>query len=488
MERREEIRQNRIKKKEALENSGHHSYPEKSKRTHKIEDCLSQFEDWEESGEEVRLGGRIRSLRGHGKLTFFTIEDESGSMQALVSENETGKRAYEFFARVFDIGDFIEIRGPLFHTKKGEKTLKVVDYKMLSKSVLPLPEKWHGLQSVEERYRKRYLDLIVNKDQKEAFIKRSRIFKEMRSYLEEKDFLEVETPVLQPIYGGTAANPFKTHHNALDMELFLRIAPELYLKRLLVGGFEKVFEFARCFRNEGIDRSHNPEFTLLELYFAYADYKDMMKLAEEMMSSVVEKVFGGTEIFYNEEKINFSGPFQRIEFEDIIKKETGLDINEMNKESLEEEAKKRGIDIEPGAGKAEICDEIFKEECRDKIRQPAFIIHHPYGFQPLAKSKENDESKLSTFQLYVAGWEVMNGFSELNDPFEQRRRFEEQEKMKEEGFEEAQRMDEDFLEALEYGMPPAVGCGVGMDRLCAILTNSYSLREIILFPTMRPKE
>ncbi len=487
MERGEEIRQNRIKKKETLENSGFPAYPESTKRTHMIRECLSSFDDLMEEETEVVLTGRVRSLREHGKLTFFTIEDGTGKIQAFLSESNIGKEGYKFFLQSFDMGDFVEIRGPLFHTKRGERTLRVADYKMLTKSILPLPEKWHGLQSMEERYRKRYLDLIFNEKQKEAFIKRSEIIKKLRSFLEKKDFLEVETPVLQPIYGGTAATPFKTHHNTLDMELYLRIAPELYLKRLLVGGFERVFEFARCFRNEGIDRSHNPEFTLLEFYWAYADYKDMMRFTEEMLSSVIEEVFGSLEIDYGEQKISFSTPFERIEFSEVIKKETGLNIEEMNKEALKDEAENRGLEIALGAGKAEICDEIFKKECREKLVQPTFLIHHPEGFQPLAKHKSGDDTKLSTFQLYIAGWEVVNAFSELNDPFLQRERFKEQEKMKEEGFEEAQRMDEDFLEALEYGMPPAAGFGMGIDRLCAILTNSYSLREIILFPTMRKR-
>ncbi len=488
MDRIEEIRQNRIKKKEALEKAGFSSYPEKTGRTHLINDCLSDFDSLEKEEKEVILGGRVRSLREHGKLAFFTMEDDSGMIQGFLSEESIGKEAYNLFFEIFDIGDFIEAKGVLFHTKRGEKTIKLNNYKVLAKGVLPLPEKWHGLQSVEDRYRKRYLDLIFNKEQKEAFRKRSQVVRELRHFLEERKFVEVETPILQPIYGGTTATPFQTHHNTLDMELYLRIAPELYLKRLLVGGFEKVFEFARCFRNEGIDRTHNPEFTMLEFYWAYADYKDMMKLTEEMLSSVIEKVFGSKKITYGEEELDFEAPFPRIEFTDIIKRETGLNIEEMNKDALEEEAKKRGIKIPPGAGKAEICDDLFKHECRGKLIQPVFVIHHPEGSQPLAKNNENDPSKLSTFQLYIAGWEVVNAFSELNDPFEQKRRFQEQEKMKEEGFEEAQIMDEDFLEALEHGMPPTAGFGMGIDRLCAILTDSYSLRDIILFPTMRPKK
>lgn len=487
MDRLEELRQNRIEKLRFLQERGVSPYPQKTGRTHTILEVLENFSSLSEKEKEIIVVGRLRTIRRHGKITFVVIEDQSANIQGFFAEDGLGKNDYAFFLDNFDIGDFIEIRGILFETKRGEKTIKVADYTMLVKALRPLPEKWHGLQSVEERYRKRYLDLIFNKEQKQAFEKRSMIIKEMRNFLEDKGFLEVETPVLQPIYGGTSATPFKTYHKTLDMELYLRIAPELYLKRLLVGGWEKVFEFARCFRNEGIDRSHNPEFTLLEFYWAFADYKDMMHLTEEMIATVVEKVFGEKKIAYKDQILNFETPFERIEFADIIRKETDIDIEEMNAEGLKREAEKMGIEITPGAKKAEICDEIFKDKCKEKIIQPTFVIHHPVGFQPLAKCKEGSNTQLATFQALVAGWEVVNAFSELNDPLEQRKRFEEQEKMRSEGFKEAQRMDEDFLEALEYGMPPAAGFGMGVDRLAAILTNSHSLREILLFPAMKKK-
>ncbi|MGM0439447.1 MAG: lysine--tRNA ligase [Patescibacteria group bacterium] len=487
MDRIEELRQNRKEKIEYLRKRGLAAYPQETGRTHSVKEALDNFKNLSEKEEQVTLVGRVRAMREHGKICFINFEDGKGEIQGFFAEDRLGEEAYEIFLDSFDVGDFIEVRGVLFETRRGEKTIKAADYKMLSKSLRPLPEKWHGLQSVEDRYRKRYLDLIFNKEVKEAFEKRSEIIKELRKFLEKEDFLEVETPVLQPIYGGTSARPFTTHHNALDSDLFLRIAPELYLKRLIIGGWEKVCEFARCFRNEGIDRSHNPEFTMLEFYWAYADYKDMMKLVENMLSTVVENVFGSTEIVYKDQKIDFSAPFERLEFAEAIKKETGLDIEEMNAEGLKKEAEDRGIDIEPGSKKAEIADEIFSEECQDKIIQPTFVIHHPRGFQPLAKALDADEDKLATIQGCVAGWEFINAFSELNDPLEQGKRFDEQEEMKKEGFEEAHPKDEAFLEALEHGMPPTAGFGMGVDRLAAILTNSHSLREILLFPAMKKK-
>ncbi len=488
MDRIEELIQNRKEKLEHLRRRGLSGYPQKTGRTDKIEDALNNFSELSKKEKEITLVGRIRALREHGKICFLNFEDGTGEIQAFFSEDGLGEKAFQLFLDTFDVGDFIEVRGVLFETKRGEKTIKAADYKMLSKSLRPLPEKWHGLQSVEDRYRKRYLDLIFNKDVKEAFEKRSEIIKEIRRYLEDKGFLEVETPVLQPIYGGTSARPFTTHHNALDKELFLRIAPELYLKRLIIGGWDKVFELGKCFRNEGIDRSHNPEFTVLEYYWAYADYKDLMRLSEDMIYTVVKKIFKSKEIEYDGKKINFETPFKRVEFSDIIRKETGLNIDDMNKKALKKAAEEMGIDIDPGSRKAEICDEIFKNKCREKITQPTFVIHHPEGYQPLAKSLKDDDSKLATFQGYIAGWEFINAFSELNDPQIQRERFEEQEEMRKEGFEEAQPKDEDFLKALEHGMPPTAGFGMGVDRLVAVLTNSHSLREILLFPTMKSKD
>ncbi|MEK7519346.1 MAG: lysine--tRNA ligase, partial [Patescibacteria group bacterium] len=423
----------------------------------------------------------------HGGATFLDIEDGSGRMQAFLQKNKLGERSYKFFLDNFDIGDFIELRGILIKTKKGEKTIEAADFKMLVKSLLPLPEKWHGLKDTEERYRKRYLDLIFNSEIKKKFELRSRIVSEIRKFLDGQGFLEVETPVLQSIYGGAKARPFKTYLNAFNIPMYLRIALELHLKRLLIGGFEKVYEIGRIFRNEGVDRSHNPDFTMLEFYIAYANYKDLMKLTEQMFEVILKSIFKKLEINYESKKINFKTPWPRIEFSQILKRYTKINLEEIHLESLKKESKKLGVEIEKGAQKAEISDAIYKKYCLPKIWQPTFIINHPLGAFPLAKQLEKNPKQLANFQLVVAGWELINAFSELNNPLEQSRRFEEQEKSFKAGFEEAQRMDRDFLEALEYGMPPSAGFGMGIDRLTALLTDSHSLREVILFPTMKPK-
>ncbi len=486
MSRKDELRQNRLDKKKRIEAEGLHPYPVFTKRTHTIEKVLSDFSQLKKLEEEVFIVGRIRSFRQHGKIVFIDIEDGTEKVQIFISEDGVGPTPYIFFTENLDIGDFIQVKGVLFLTKREEKSVNASDIKVLSKNILPLPEKWHGIQDTEERYRKRYLDILFTEGVKSNFETRSKIIKSLRAFLDEKGFLEVETPILQPIYGGAGARPFKTHLNALSMDFYLRIAPELYLKRLLVGGFEKVYELGRCFRNEGMDRSHNPEFTSLEFYWAYSDYKQLMNFTEEMLVNLVKNVFNKEEIWYEDNKIDMKSPWPRLQFNDVIKKETGIDIEEINKEELAKEAENMGIKIEKGADKARISDEIFKNKCRHTLIQPTFIIHHPEGFQPLAKGLP-ETNKLANFQLYIAGWEVVNAFSELNNPIEQQKRFKEQENMLKEGFEEAQRMDDDFIEALEYGMPPAVGFGMGVDRLTAILTNSHSLREIIIFPAMRKK-
>ncbi|RLC38095.1 MAG: lysine--tRNA ligase [Candidatus Nealsonbacteria bacterium] len=482
-----EIRKNRIEKLKKLLHAGLNPYPTKSRRTHQIAEVLKNFSKLEKKAEEVVIAGRVRTLRFHGGATFFDLEDGSGKIQVLFRKDKIGEKGYEFFKKVVDIGDFLEIKGTLMKTKTGEKTIGASDFNFLAKSLLPLPEKWHGLKDIEERYRKRYLDLLFSEEVRKKFERRSAIIKTLRDFLQKEGFLEVETPILQPIYGGAKARPFKTHLNALDLDLYLRISPELYLKRLIVGGFEKIYEIGKCFRNEGVDKSHNPDFTMLEFYWAYADYKEMMKLTEKMFSFLLKKVFGKLEIEYAGKKINFTPPWRRLEFFDFFQKETGLDLEELSSEGLQREAEKLGIEVEKGAQKAEIADKIFKKICQDKIWHPTFLLHHPLGAFPLAKTFEKNPKKLANFQVIVAGWELINAFSELNDPIEQRKRFEEQEKLYKKGLEEAQRMDEDFLTALEYGMPPAAGFGMGIDRLVALLTDSHSLREVILFPTMRPK-
>ena len=482
----DEIRKARLKKLKALQSAGLSPYPEKTKRTHTCGEALKHFASFARSKREVFLAGRLMSLRQHGGLVFAHIQDSSGSFQLVLKKDHLGEKGYQFFLDNFDVGDFIAAGGILFKTKKGEKTLEVADYTMLTKSLLPLPEKWHGLKNVEERYRKRYLDLLFNPAVKEKFVVRAAIIREIRTFLEEEGFLEVETPILQPLYGGGKAKPFKTHLNALGIDLYLRIALELYLKRLLVGGFEKVYEIGKCFRNEGMDKSHNPDFTMLEFYWAYADYKDLMKFTEKLFLTLVKRVLGKTQIIYDGKKIDFKTPWPRIEFNQLFKKHTGIDLNEIHIVALRKEAKKL-LGLEPKGGKAEIADEIYKKMCRPKLWQPTFVIHHPLGAFPLAKQLQKDQGHTANFQLVVADLEIVNAFSELNDPIEQRKRFLDQEKILKEGFEEAQRLDEDFIEALEYGMPPAAGFGMGIDRLVALLTNSRSLREVILFPIMRPR-
>ncbi|MCD5396180.1 MAG: lysine--tRNA ligase [Candidatus Pacebacteria bacterium] len=483
----DEIRKIREKKLKALRKLGIDLYPISAKRTHTIKEALANFSKLQKSKKEIILVGRIKNKRKHGQISFVDIENGEGKIQVVFKKDILGERGYEFFDEYFDIGDFVEVRGTLFETKTKEKSILVSDYKILAKSLRPLPEKWHGLKDIEERYRKRYLDLIFNKDVKEKFILRFKIIQAIREFLINEGFIEVETPILQPIYGGAKARPFKTHLNALNLDLYLRIAPELYLKRLLVGGFEKVFEIGRVFRNEGIDKHHNPDFTILEFYWAYADYKQLMKFCEKMFEYVLKKVFGKTTIEYQGKTIKFKPPFERLDFFQLFKKETGIDLKEIHPDALKKEAEKLGIKIEKGEGLAEIADKIYKKTFREKLIQPTFIIHHPYGAFPLAKCYPKDPEKLANFQLIVAGWELVNAFSELNDPEEQRKRFGEQEKMYRAGFKEAQRIDYDFLEALEYGMPPAAGFGMGIDRFVAILTNSKTLREVILFPTMKPK-
>jgi lysyl-tRNA synthetase, class II len=482
----DEIKEGRLKKLKAIESAGFLAYPGETKRTHNSKEVLNEFTKLGKSKKEIFLTGRLMSTRQHGGLIFCHIEDGEGQVQIMLKKDGLGEKNFQFFLDNFDIGDFIQVRGILFQTKRGEKTLELSDYKMLVKTLLPLPEKWHGIQDVEERFRKRYLDLIFNKEVKEKFILRSNIVKEVRSFLNSEGFLEVETAMLQPIYGGATAKPFKTHLNALDMDLYLRIAPELYLKRLLVGGFEKVYEIGKCFRNEGVDKAHNPDFTMLEFYWAYADYKDLMKFTEKMVSHLLKKLFKSSKILYQGKELDFKTPWQRVEYAEIFKKHTGIDLEEINTESLRAEAEKLGLKDIKGA-KFEIADEIFKKAIRPKIDQPTFVINYPAEAFPLAKPIDKNPEKSASFQLVVAGMELIKAFSELNNPILQEERFKGQEKIFKEGFEEAQRMDADFIEALKYGMPPAAGFGMGIDRLAMLLTDSHSARDIILFPTMRNK-
>ncbi|MGC9031258.1 MAG: lysine--tRNA ligase [Minisyncoccia bacterium] len=484
----ENIIKEREKKLTKIKNFGFSPFPILSYRNFEIKKAIKNFGILSKKQTEIIIAGRIRGKRVHGAITFCDIEDATEKIQAVFKEDTLGKRGYEFFLENFDIGDIIEIKGTIFKTKVGEKSILVSNYKMLAKSLLPLPEKWHGIEDIETRFRKRYLDLIFNPKIRKNFEIRSKIIQEIRNFLYKEGFLEVETPILQPLYGGARAKPFKTHLNSLNIDLYLRISPELYLKRLLIGGFEKVFEIGKCFRNEGIDKFHNPDFTMLEFYWAYSDYKKLMKFTEKMLSSLIKKIFKKTKIVFQEKEINFKAPWQRIEFDALFQKELNINYDVISREALFAKAKDLGLEIEENLPKYEIADEIFKKIIRPKILQPTFIIHYPLGFQVLAKSLEDNPKRLANFQLIVAGIEIINAFSELNDPLEQKRRFEEQEEiLNKTGFSEIQRKDDDFLEALSYGMPPAAGFGMGIDRLVMLILNANNLREIILFPTMRPK-
>jgi lysyl-tRNA synthetase class 2 len=474
------IKKARLKKLEVVKKAGINPYPIKTKRTHSIEEALIRFEELSRAKNRVVLAGRIRSLREHGGSAFLHFEDGSGRIQAYFKRDLLGERKYRFFLDNFDIGDFIEIAGVLFITKKGEKTIEVSDFRMLAKSLLPLPEKWHGLKDVEERFRKRYLDLIMNPEVRDKFKMRSRIVEELRNLLEAQSFIEVETPILQPIPGGAAARPFKTHLNALRLDLFLRVSPELYLKRLLVGGFEKVYEIGKCFRNEGIDAYHNPDFTMLELYWAYQERDGLMNFTENLLTKLVKKI-KGTEIFsYQGKEINFKTPWKRVSFASLMKMHCQIDIEKASRDGLGKKLRELGVKTQKNNQKCLLLDELYKKVCRPKLINPTFVVDHPIEMAVLAKAREDNPKYAHRFQLVVGGIELINGFSELNDPIDQRKRFKESKIALE-------RRDEDFLESLEYGMPPAAGFGMGIDRLVVLLTDSHSLREVILFPTMRPK-
>ena len=483
----DELRSIRIEKLKDLEKSGFSAYPIDCKRTHQIGGALCDFDKLLTDLFEVALVGRIRNVRGHGGATFVDIEDGSGKIQLFLKKDGLGEKGYQNFLDHYDIGDFIEVKGVLFTTKRGEKSVEVRDYKMLAKSLRPLPEKWHGLQDVEERFRKRYLDLLFNDDIKQKFVVRSKIIKTLRDFMNASGFMEVTTPTLQPLYGGASARPFKTHMHDLDIDLYLRIAPELYLKRLLVGGFERVFEFTTNFRNEGMDREHNPEFTVLEGYAAYKDIKWLMGFTEDIFEDLLEKVIGKNEIEWKGAPIKFEKPFARARFNDLLKKYADLDYASHNKEHFLARAGELSVKVEPGIEKPGIADEIFKKIVKPKLIQPTFVIDWPDDILPLAKRLPEHDGFVSAFQFFAGGLEMDKAFSELNDPIDQCQRFKAQENRRAKGDEEAQRMDEDFIEALEYGMPPAAGFGIGLDRLVMFLTASNTLREVILFPTMKPR-
>lgn len=459
----EEIIKERLKKRDNLIKAGYRPYPSKIKRKHLIGDVTRRFFFLSLLKRVVTVAGRITGMRVQGGVMFLDLKDASGKIQAVL--NKKTVKDFNLLKDNLDLGDFAEVSGTLFKTKKGEKSIKVKELTIVAKSLRPMPSEWYGLKDVEERYRKRYLDLILNEEIKEKLVSRSKIVQTLRNILEKDGFLEVETPILQPIPGGATARPFKTHHNALDVDFYLRIAPELYLKRLLVGGMEKIFEIGRDFRNEGMDRDHNPEFTMLELYWAYQDYGGLMQALKNWLIRLADEL-GIKEIEFNDKKINLHGQWETLTYEEAIRKYSGKNLKDLNVEEI---------------------DEVFKKTARPNLINPTFVTRYPKSISPLAKSCQDNPEFTERFQLIIAGTELVNGFSELNDPEDQRKRMEEQEKMHRAGNLEASRLDEDFLEALEYGMPPAAGLGIGIDRLAALLTDTHSVKDIIIFPTLRPK-
>ncbi|NLK08212.1 MAG: lysine--tRNA ligase [Firmicutes bacterium] len=459
-------------------------YGHKYERTHSTQEIVQDFDKLE--GETVSIAGRIMVVRGHGKASFADLMDGSGTIQLFIRINTVGEDLYHQYERL-DIGDIIGVQGTVFRTKRGEISVEIVQFTLLSKSLRPLPEKWHGLKDVDLRYRMRYLDLIANPEVKDVFIARSKVIQGIRDYLLERGYLEVETPMLNTIAGGANARPFVTHHNALDMDLYMRIAPELYLKRLLVGGLEKVFEIGKNFRNEGMSTKHNPEYTSVEVYEAYGDADSMMVLTEELFAHLAKLVNGTTKINFQGQTVDLTPPWERIAMLDAIRKHSGVDLKALSETEAVAAAKERELDIPQGATKAQVINEFFDVFVEPKLVGPIFITDHPVEISPLAKRKADDPSVTDRFEPFIVGWEMANGFTELNDPIDQKERFLNQVEQRQAGDDEAHMMDEDYVMALEYGMPPAGGLGIGIDRLVMLLTNSPSIRDVLLFPHMRPR-
>jgi lysyl-tRNA synthetase class 2 len=478
----EQVRRQKLVK---LQQMGIEPYGEKFPVTHHAADVIEQFADLE--GQLVALAGRVMTVRAHGKATFANIQDESGQIQIYVRKDDVGEKAYAIFG-LFDIGDIIGIEGIVFRTRRGEITVAAKRISLLAKSLHPLPEKWHGLTNIDMRYRQRYLDLIVNPEVRDVFVKRSKIVQEIRNYLNAKGFLEVETPVMHNIAGGATAKPFMTYHKTLDMNLYLRIATELHLKRLIVGGLEKVYELGRIFRNEGISTKHNPEFTSVEIYQAQADYEDMMALAEELITTVAEKVLGTLKLAHQGRELDLTPPWRRMTMLEAICKYAGIDFSVITTdEEARAVARGKGLQMPEKATRGEVINECFEEFVEPHLFQPTFILDYPIEVSPLAKRKADDPALTYRFEIFMATYEIANAFTELTDPLDQRERFLQQAAKREAGDEEAHMLDEDFLLALEYGMPPTGGLGIGIDRLIMMLTDSPSIRDVILFPTMRPR-
>lgn len=493
-EKLDHVMQARLMKLRKIRELNIDPFPYRFDRTHSIQDVLDSFEELHDTEEKVSLSGRIISLRLMGKAAFAHIQDEGFRIQVYLKRDIVGEQAWELFI-LLDIGDIIGISGKLFITRTGERTLEVSSLTLLSKNLRPLPavkEKdgqiWHRWEDKEEKYRQRTTDLIINQDTRNVFLKRSMIISEIRNYFDnEKGFIEVETPALQPLYGGAAAKPFTTYHHTLNRQLFLRIADELYLKRLITGGFNRIYEIAKDFRNEGIDRLHSPEFTMLECYAAYEDYLFCIDLLEELVPRLAQTVANSYKVEWNGNEIDLTPPYKRIAMADLAREKTGIEIVARNREELAEEIKAIGIEIEPAWGTGKLIDALFSEKIEPELIQPTFVIDYPIELSPLAKKHREKPGLTERFELFIGGYEIANAFSELNDPIDQRQRLEEQAKLHAKGDEEASPVDEDFLRSLEIGMPPTAGLGMGIDRIIMILTGCNSIRDVILFPTLREK-
>lgn len=480
----------RREKLQKLTDKGLDPFGKRFERSHYAKELINEYKDLsneelEENAIHVTIAGRIMTKRGKGKAGFTHIQDLTGQIQLYIRQDAVGEEQYEVF-NLADLGDIVGVSGTVFKTKVGELSIKVTDFCLLTKSLRPLPDKFHGLKDIEQRYRQRYLDLIMNHESKNTFILRSKIIQSMRRYLDSHGYLEVETPMMHAIAGGAAAKPFVTHHNALDISLYMRIAIELHLKRLIVGGLEKVYEIGRVFRNEGVSTRHNPEFTMIELYEAYADYKDIMSLTENLIAHIAKEVLGTTIIQYGEQEVDLTPEWKRLHMVDAIKEYTGVDFwKEMSIDEARDLASDHGVDIKDTMLVGHIINEFFEQKVEEKLIQPTFIFGHPVEISPLAKKNPDDPRFTDRFELFIVAREHANAFTELNDPIDQKERFEAQLKEREQGNDEAHEMDEDFVEALEYGMPPTGGLGIGIDRLVMLLTNSPSIRDVLLFPQMR---
>lgn len=484
---KDERNSQRSERIEKLEELGVKPYARNYHRTHVCSDIVDNWESYSEKEETVSAAGRLKTIRNMGKASFADLVDGSGKIQVYFKKNKLPEGKYDIFKQV-DIGDIIGVRGKVFKTRTGEITIFAEDFSLLTKSMRELPEKFHGLRDVEIRYRQRYVDLIANPEVKKLFETRIRVLRHIRNFLDERGFLEVETPMMQSKPGGAAAKPFITHHNALDIDLYMRVAPELYLKRVAVGGFERIFEINRNFRNEGISTKHNPEFTMLELYQAYADYNDMMDITEAIISDTVESVHGNSKIAFQQQELDFSTPWKRIKWFDAFREIGGVDITtSTNKEELLNICKEKNISMDPSLNKGQIIDKLFGLTVEEKLVQPTFIYDYPTEISPLARQHDDDPELTERFELFISAFEVANAFTELTDPAEQLRRFERQQELRDAGDEEAHEIDHDFIRALQYGLPPTGGLGIGIDRLVMILTDSPTIRDVIFFPLLRPE-